>query len=267
MVSICFKYILKSASLQNAIQLCTTNVRDLVESDLMSILQFVADHSRNTEDAMEVDSSALGAIPTLPTFLSACVRYPTSSATLRAALHQYLKQPEDVVAVLEVLEGWVGRWKTAEVIALPSKKSLGKDDHGVTVLKDGWQKEDGAVYPPLIKVGFCSVRSYQDFTFSQVLSFIQTVLDASFLALLQYTPAHRVLRKVLSRIEPEIRLTEQVELLRGPLELFARAQAKAVRDGKEGKKDLGDWRQRRRLAHERSAMAVGGVYQLEELVL
>ncbi|KAJ7118777.1 hypothetical protein C8R44DRAFT_853923 [Mycena epipterygia] len=235
----------------NAIQLCPTNVRDLVESDFMFILQFVAEHSRNTEDAMEVDSSALGAIPTLPTFLSACVQYPTSSATLRAAMHQYLKQPEDVVAVLEVLEGWVGRWKTAEVIALPSKKSVGKDEHGVTVLKDGWQKEDGAVYPPLIKV----------------LSFIQTVLDASFLALLQYTPAHRVLRKVLSRIEPEIRLTEQVGLLRGPLELFARAQAKAVRDGKEGKKDLGDWRQRRRLAHERSAMAVGGVYQLEELVL
>jgi gephyrin len=99
------------------------------------------------------------------------------------------------------------------------------------------------------------------------LSFLQTVLDASFLALLQHVPAHRVLRKVLARIEPEIRLTEQVETLRGPLELFARAQAKAVRDGKEGKKEVvGDWRQRRRLAHERSGMAVG-VYQLEELVL
>lgn len=56
-------------------------------------------------------------------------------------------------------------------------------------------------------------------------------------------------------------------MLRGPLEVFARAQAKAARDGKEGRKDAGDGRQRRRLAQERSAMAVGGVYQLEELVL
>ncbi|KAJ7168244.1 hypothetical protein C8R43DRAFT_144266 [Mycena crocata] len=238
----------------NAIQLGIDHVIDLPESDLMSILQFVAQRSRNADeaDAMDVDAPALGAIPTLPTFLNACVQYQTSAANLRAAIHQNLAQPEDVVAVLEVLDEWVGQWKGAEVIALPPKKSVRKDEHGVTVLKDGWQKDDAhGAYPPLIKV----------------LSFIQIVLDASFLALLQHTPAHGVLRKVLARIEPEIQLTEHVELLRGPLELFARAQSKAVRDGKEGKKDGGDWRQRRRLAHERYAMAVGGVYQLEELVL
>ncbi|KAJ7722274.1 hypothetical protein DFH07DRAFT_857014 [Mycena maculata] len=235
-----------------AIQLCTTHVIDLAESDWMFILQCVVDHSRKTDatDAMEVDPPALGAIPKLPAFLDACVRYQTSPPSLRAAMHQHLPQPEDVVAVLEVSEGWVGAWKSAEVIALPPKKSVVQNEHGVTVLKDGW-RHGGAGTPPLIKV----------------LSFIQTVLDASFLALLQHTPAHRILRKVLARIEPEIQLTEQVELLRGPLELFARAQAKAVRDGKEGKKDQGDWRQRRRLAHERSAMAAGAVYQLNELVL
>ncbi|KAF7353680.1 hypothetical protein MVEN_01052900 [Mycena venus] len=240
----------------NAIELSTTHVLDLSESDLMFVLQFIASHSRNADagagDAMEVDPSPLGAIPTLPSFLAACVRYQTSPAALRAAIHQHLTQPEDVVAVLEVLDGWVGRWKGAEVITLPPKKILRKNEDGVVVLKEGWQKaDDGAEYPPLL----------------QVLSFIQTVLDASFLSLLQHSPAHRVLRKVLSRIEPEIQLTEQVELLRGPLEMFARAHAKAVREGKEGKKDQGDWRQRRRLEHERAAMAVGGVYQLEELVL
>jgi hypothetical protein len=236
----------------------------------MFILQFVAEHARKVEgvDAMEVDPPPLGAIPKLSTFLNACVRYQTSPATLRAAMHQYLKQPEDVVAVLEVLDGWLGRSKGAEVIALPPKKSVHKDEHGIVVLKDGWQKDDDAAHPPLIKVDSCPLGvASSHLTLSQVLLFIQTVLDASFLALLQHTPAHRVLRKVLSRIEPEIQLTEQVDMLRGPLELFARAQARAVREGKEGKKDLGDWRQRRRLAHERSAMAVGGVYQLEELVL
>ncbi|KAJ7771604.1 hypothetical protein B0H16DRAFT_1364249 [Mycena metata] len=237
-----------------SIELCTTTVTDLSEADLMFILQHVAQHHRQTTgatDAMDLDPPTLGAIPKLPTFLNACVRYQTAPAAMRAAMHQYLTQPEDVVAVLEVLDGWVARWKIAQVVTLPPKTSLRKDDHGVVVLKDGWQK-DPTEYPPLMKV----------------LSFMQTTLDASFLALLQHTPAHPILHKVLSRIEPEIQLTEQIDLLRGPLELFARAQAKAVRDGKEGKKEqVGDWRQRRRLAHERQAMAVDRVYQLEELVL
>ncbi|KAJ6582836.1 hypothetical protein B0H10DRAFT_897137 [Mycena sp. CBHHK59/15] len=184
----------------NAIELCMTHVIDLAESDLMFILQFVADHSRknDSEDAMQVDPLALGSVPQLHTFLGACARYQTSPAMLRVAIHQHLTQPEDVVVVLEALEEWVGQWRGAEVIALPSKKSVAKNEQGVVVLKDGWQKDDGNVHPPLIKV----------------LSLIQTVLDASFLALLQHTPAHRVLRKVLARIEPEIGLTEQVEPLR-----------------------------------------------------
>ncbi|KAJ7090344.1 hypothetical protein B0H15DRAFT_930478 [Mycena belliarum] len=236
----------------NAIELCTTTVVDLAEADLMSILQFVAEHSRKivVDDSMDVDPPALGAVPKLPAFLNACVLYQTAPSMLRAAIHQHLTQPEDLVAVLEVLDKWMLAWRGAEVIALPSKKSVVKNEHGIIVLKDGWQKKDDAL-PPLINVLF----------------FLQAILDASFLALLQHAPAHRVLRKVLSRIEPEIQLTEQVELLRGPLELFARAQARALRDGKEGPKEASDWRQRRRMAHERSAMAVGGLYQLDELLL
>jgi len=68
-------------------------------------------------------------------------------------------------------------------------------------------------------------------------------------------------------------LTEQLEPLRGPLEAFARAQEKAVKDaaahGKDGKKKegpVGDWRQRRKLAHEQAEMEVG-LYRLEEFVL
>ncbi|KAK7035764.1 hypothetical protein R3P38DRAFT_2908933 [Favolaschia claudopus] len=237
-----------------SIDLCTSHVTDLTETELIFTLQSIAEHNRKSHgaDAMQVDASPLGTIPTLSAFLNACVRYPTSPPNLRTAVHQYLSQPEDLVAVLEILDNWLGRWKGAEVIALPPTKSTGKNEDGIVVLKEGWQKEEhSAAHPPLIKV----------------LSFIQTILDASFLALLQHTPAHRVLQRVLAKIQPEIQLTEQVEILRGPLEMFARAQAKAVRDGKDGKKDQGDWRRRRRLEHERAAMAVGGVYQLEELVL
>ncbi|KAJ7702224.1 hypothetical protein B0H17DRAFT_1327195 [Mycena rosella] len=209
----------------SAIELCTTHVADLAESDLMSILQFVAAHDRMTggaaaADAMEVDT----AVPALPAFLSACVRYPGAPAARRSALHTHLGQAEDAVAVLEVLDAWLARLRGAEVLALPPKRSVGKDAHGVCVLKAGWRKDElGAAdaCPPL----------------GQVLVFLQTLLDAAFLALLQHAPAHGVLRRVLARIEPEIRLTEQVEMLRGPLEVFARAQAKAVREGREGKKE------------------------------
>jgi hypothetical protein len=73
-------------------------------------------------------------------------------------------------------------------------------------------------------------------------------------------------------LEPEVAFIDQLQQLSGPLEIFARAQAKAVKDaaiqGKDGKKEepIGDWRQRRKMAHEQAGMAVG-LYRLEELTL
>ena len=97
------------------------------------------------------------------------------------------------------------------------------------------------------------------------------MLDATFVILLQHTPAHRTLQMLSAHLEPEITFANQLEQLRGPLEAFARAQGKAVKDaaalGKDGKKEpVGDWRQRRKMAHEQAGMAVG-LYRLEELVL
>ena len=83
-------------------------------------------------------------------------------------------------------------------------------------------------------------------------------------------PAHRTLQTLSAHLEPEIVFTEQLEQLLGPLEAFARVQAKVVKDaalGRDGKKEpVGDWRQRRKMTHEQAAMAVG-LYRLEELVL
>lgn len=78
-----------------------------------------------------------------------------------------------------------------------------------------------------------------------------------------------MLQRLCARVERQIATVELVEALRGSLEPFARVQAKAIKDGKDGgKKDgeKGDWRQRRRMAHEQAGMAVG-VYRLEEIVL
>jgi hypothetical protein len=58
-----------------------------------------------------------------------------------------------------------------------------------------------------------------------------------------------------------------MEQLRGPLEPFARAQMKTLRESIEGKKDSQvDWRKRRKAAHEHISVAVG-LYRLEELVI
>ncbi|KAG6854459.1 hypothetical protein C0991_006538 [Blastosporella zonata] len=59
-----------------------------------------------------------------------------------------------------------------------------------------------------------------------------------------------------------------MEQLRGPLETFAKAHTKATKEAGQDKrkKPVGDWRQRRKQAHEQAALSIG-LYQLEELTL
>lgn len=103
----------------------------------------------------------------------------------------------------------------------------------------------------------------------QILAFLKTLLDTAFLTFLAYPPSHGVLRRILAHIEPELDFIDDVDQLRGPLEPFLRAHAKAVHEATYGaqKPDLKvDWRRRRKEAHEQAGMAIG-VYQLEELVI
>lgn len=99
------------------------------------------------------------------------------------------------------------------------------------------------------------------------MSFLQAILDSSFIALLQFKPSHKILKKLFMHLDPQVTLTEELELIRGPLEPFARAQAKALADAYGGrKKELDiDSRRRRKQAHDQSGIAVG-LYQVEELI-
>jgi len=97
-----------------------------------------------------------------------------------------------------------------------------------------------------------------------VLTFLQALIDASLLCLLQHQPSHHILQKILLRLESELTYTEQIEELRGPLEPFAKAAKAASEVGRGGPQM--DWRKRRREAHEQTALTVG-LYRLEELVL
>ena len=88
--------------------------------------------------------------------------------------------------------------------------------------------------------------------------------------LVQNPPSHRILKRIQSRIEPEIASIDETEKLRGPLHVFAATHTKALKNAKdvaEGKNaPQGDWRQRRKLAQDQAGMGIG-LYQLEELVL
>ncbi|KAF7305181.1 hypothetical protein MKEN_01233300 [Mycena kentingensis (nom. inval.)] len=244
----------------NAIQLSTQTVIDITESDLVGVLRHVLEAPYPAAaDAMDVDSdsSSLGTVPTLPSFLTTLIMYPTAPTPLRIALHAHLTDPASIQTLLSQLDKWLVHWRNTEIVVLPSKKSLVKDACGVMVLKAPESQPDPKTNTKLTPPAL-----------PKILPFLQTLLDASLLLLLQHTPAHPVLRSILSHIEPEIKLTETIEPLRGPLDIFSRAQAKAVRDAKDKQngvgKDQGDWRQRRKAKME---MAVGGVYQLEEIVL
>jgi len=67
---------------------------------------------------------------------------------------------------------------------------------------------------------------------------VQTILDSSFLVLLQYPPSHQLLRKIFSHLESEVRFIDEIRQSCRPLELFVKAQKKALAEAaNEVKKD------------------------------
>ncbi|KAF8076806.1 hypothetical protein FPV67DRAFT_1472732 [Lyophyllum atratum] len=239
-----------------SIEMALANVTDLSEAEVMETLHLIVVRHRQNEkvasqgdNAMDVD--ALSDLPSLPSFLTSCVTYTTTPPALRSAIRLYFKEAEDSLAVLKVLGNWIKQWSKRNVRLLPSKKDISKNEHGVLIMKER-ERDVSSELPPL----------------SNVLTFLQTLLDASFLTLLQHAPAHSVLRSIHANIEPEITQIDEMEQLRGPLATFATAHSKAVKEGGQDKrkKPQGDWRQKRRQAPEQAGLSIG-LYQLEELVL
>jgi len=240
-----------------SISLAFNAVSDISEGEIISLLQSVVAHHKIStsrppgEDAMQIDTPpSLSPLPTLPTFLTSIISYPTSPFALRLAIRTHLPEADDLVCVLEILEEWMARWNAMALKLLPMNVTKGA--RGLVAAKPRVGKRSDGL--PL----------------GEVISFLQTVLDASFLTLLQYTPAHDLLRRISSDLEPELNRVDQMEQLRGPLEPFARAQMKAVKESVKGdtgtKESQVDWRRKRKAAHEQAGMAVG-LYRLEELVL
>jgi len=146
-----------------------------------------------------------------------------------------------------VLELWVKKWGEAE------------DKLGVFAASSS---TDGPT-PPLPEL-------------SKVASFIQAILDASFLSLLQHPASYPILRSISDQIEPELKLINEVEQLRIPFDCLLREHKKVVAEKKEreqasqpgdgGKGDKVDWRKKRKEALQQASLAVG-LYQIEEIFL
>lgn len=99
----------------------------------------------------------------------------------------------------------------------------------------------------------------------QIITFLHALLDASFVALLQYQPSYDLLRRILSYIEPEITFLDSLEPLRGALEPFMKAQALKER-ASVSKESPAEWRKRKKQLEQQASLSVG-LYRLEELVI
>ncbi|KAJ4479070.1 hypothetical protein J3R30DRAFT_3473899 [Lentinula aciculospora] len=237
-----------------------TRVSDLQEIEIVECLCYVLARYRQARrgvsvDAMQVDSAPNmeDDTPTLQAFLRLVLGYNLSLIPLRVAFRRYLSDVDDVVCLLEVLDAWVGQWAGRDTRLLPSNRMLKKNELGVLIMKS--ESQEGQTDIP---------------SMLQITSFLQCLIDTSFLNLIQTPSAHRILRRIQSHIDPEIKHIDQTEQLRGPLEIFAKAQAKAIKEAKAASEGVkvppSDLRQRKKLLREQAG-AVIGLYQLEELTL
>ncbi|KAJ3806808.1 hypothetical protein F5876DRAFT_80319 [Lentinula aff. lateritia] len=252
--------VLRSHNDWKSISLALTRVSDLQEAEIVECLCFVLARYRQariatSSDAMQIDSvpSMDNDCPTLQTFLSLVLRYSCSPNPLRAAFRRYLSDVDDVICLLEVLDSWIGQWAGRDTHLLPSNKMVKKNELGVYITTLG-DKDTPTDIPSMLQITF----------------FLQCLIDTSFINLIQTPSAHGILRRIQAHIDPEIKYIDQTEQLRGPLELFVKAQTKAIKEAKAASEGIKvptlDLKQRKKLLHEQAGATIG-LYRLEELTL
>jgi hypothetical protein len=226
-----------------AIELAFRNVPDLPENEVIKLLCSVPNDGRphDTQD-MQVGATSSDT-PTLPSILAACVSYPTSDAALRMAIREHLNLAGAIIPILAILDDWL----------------VNLSSHGTNLILNASAGESG----PLVVVPPPCSRKVEIPPADKILAFLRAILDATFVTLLQHTGSHQLLRRFASHLQSELSIIDDLQLLHGPLGLFAKAQEKTQQ---RPPVQLEDWRRRRKLAHERASMGVS-LYQVEELVI
>ena len=257
-------------------------VLDLKESEIIESLQFIISQHRASstvpaDNAMQIDAPTVATtVVPLPTFLNLSITYPTSRAPLVSALRKHIRDAEDLTILLEILDKWLTQRTEMEEKIFPEKKDLKRTEYGIWTVVDS-MATNGKLKkleetPTLNKVDFSLTLFFfpqlTNYFYVKIIDFIQIILDASYLSLLQHKRAHQVLQSINAQLNPEITFAKMAESLRGPLEPFAIAQEKKIKESmvpekeREKERQKIDWRQRRKRFD-----GDVGVYQLEELVL
>jgi hypothetical protein len=172
------------------------------------------------------------------------VKAPWSTAPLRHAIYSYLKEPEALIRVLEVIVGWLELF----VIGFGVKNSEGQRTKDI---------------PPVSKV--CSKNCFPTYpermtNTLQIVNFLQCLLDATSLTLLSSSDSHALLRRIFLLIQQSIDVIGEEGQLCPHLEPF-------VGTGKGGKRNLQGKRSRHKKVARKQADWVIGSYRIEALVL
>ncbi|KAL5487970.1 hypothetical protein ACEPAI_6078 [Sanghuangporus weigelae] len=248
---------------------CFLNIVDLPETELLRLLYIIVKHhrDRSVEDKgkdkraatsgkprkMRVRDEHWHEIPSAKRFLARIFDYPATQAAWRTSLRQRFADIDDLMTLLAILDEWVDAYATKGL-----RVGLGEtspNEHGVPV------PDPESTEKPLRLKGV-TLPSLEN-----LLTFVQAILDSSFLNLLQNPASHQFLQRISENIAQIHSSNLELQSLRGPLEPFARAQNRAIAEAANGgkKHEQVDWRKRRKEAHEQAALSLGP-YQVEELV-
>ncbi|QRV72327.1 hypothetical protein RhiJN_00341 [Ceratobasidium sp. AG-Ba] len=205
-------------------------------------------------------SEPLTNAPSLQNGLAHLLAYPTSPAPLRLALRTHLRDAEDVVHVLKVLDSWLKRGVSFDVWELEGLQAVNNGGKGKSVgvsTGGGRKKVKGAGMIPALE---------------HIVSFTQAILDTHLLTLLQHRPAHPLLRSISSSLAPLPAYNDALQTLAAPLAPFAAEDALERKTGSGHRNGAGGWlakeeyRKQRRAQFAAEAIAIGE-YRFEELIL
>ncbi|OCB87528.1 hypothetical protein A7U60_g5433 [Sanghuangporus baumii] len=213
---------------------CFLNVVDLPETELLRLLCIIVKHHRDrpvegkgavTSDKprkMRARDEHWHEIPSVKRFLACLVDYPATQAAWRTGLRQHFADIDDLMTLLAILDEWMDAYATKGLPVGLGKTSL--NEHGVPV------PDPQSADKPLRLKGV-TLPSLEN-----LLTFVQAILDSSFLNLLQNRACHQFLRRISENITEIHSSNLELQSLRGPLEPFVRAQNRAIAEVANGGK-------------------------------
>ncbi|CAE6471168.1 unnamed protein product [Rhizoctonia solani] len=234
------------------------HVPDIPEDEIVATIRdlLIPLHPEGTS------SSPILNTPPLQNALAHILAYPTSPTPLRLALRTHLRDGEDLVHVLKVLDAWLKRGLQFDVWELEGLQPEGwagsKTGKNVGVSAGtGKKKVKGAGMIPALE---------------HILNFTQALLDTHLLTLLQHRPSHPLLHSISASLSPLPEHNDALSTLTAPLAQFAAEDALERKSDLDSSKESQtrqskeEWRKRRKAQLAAEAVAIGD-YRFEELVL